>query len=532
MSELNQIYKDLTDELGKVFYNNPLLWGKRYFKHHFRKKSPAFHYKILKLALSCMRLAIAAPRGSAKSTIILFLYLIHAICFRKRHYILILSNTFGKAADSLETVKIELKGNEMLKGDYPIEVRKDSYGDSIFVHPCGFEVRVKCYGAEQMGGVRGTKFGAYRPDLILVDDLEDDEMVRNPDRRRQLKETYDEALVPAGEEGVTQIIVIGTILHDDALITELVSKEYYPEYRKLKYKGRFEANNIRMSLWKEWKTVEQLDEWEQLKPEAFAKECQNDPVSGLLGHINRTDFRYWTIENGKAVLFDDQSRVINSYDLHDCIAAIGCDLAWEEKKVSDYTAIVPCFLTPNSDILVDTYVCKKGVKPDELKNILFPMEARLRALTGYMVHIGFEKAKQEKIMKWFLKKEMREENRFLTFKALLWDKDKITRIITRLQPRYSQHTVFHRRGMGELEHQLIRIPSGTHDDLPDALQGAVQLLKSPKTIRVQQDAKHNPFKWWQNTTVKQVHKGLKGKSRYNRRTNRVSIPAIESPHVK
>jgi hypothetical protein len=222
---------------------------------------------------------------------------------------------------------------------------------------------------------------------------------------------------------------------------------------------------------------------EQEKPDTFAKEMQNDPVSGLNSHISRNDFRYWTIENNYAILFNEEAQIQSKYPLDQCKAAIACDLAWEEDKSSDFSVIMPGFLTPSSDLLIDTYICKKGLRPNEIYEILFSMETRLRSLTGSYVPIGFEKAKLEKVIKHLLRQEMQKRNHWLSFKDLAWDGDKIMRIITRLQPRYSQHSIFHRRGMGELEGQLVRLPNGTHDDLPDAAQGLVQLLKNAKHVK-------------------------------------------------
>ena len=54
--------------------------------------------------------------------------------------------------------------------------------------------------------------------------------------------------------------------------------------------------------------------------------------------------------------------------------------------------------------------------------------------------------------------------------------------------------------MGDLEHQLLRVPSGTHDDLPDALQGLVQLLQFPRSKpkpKVEDDA----FEWWRKQAI-------------------------------
>jgi hypothetical protein len=525
-AEILQVYNELKNHLNSLYEEEPLLWGKAFFDHHFRLLTPYFHEKILSLCMTEMRLAVASPRGSAKTTIILFLYLIYSLCFKKRHFPLIVSNTFKKAAEALETIKSEFRHNEKLRENFPIEIIRDSYGDSIFQHSDGFRQRVLCKGAEQIGSVRGEKFGAYRPDLILVDDLEDDEMVKNPDRRRDLKDVYEEALMEAGEPGVTQVIVDGTILHDDSLLADLVAKDLYPQYRKIKYKARYEYEGITYSLWPERWTVHDLNEEEKLNPSRFAKEKQNDPVSGMMSSIKRDDFRYWTIENNRAILFNKSSMVAHNYDLMDCFAAISCDLAWEEKRSSDFSVIMPGFLTPGSDLLIETYICKKGLRPSEIEEILFTMETRLRALTGTTVPIGFEKAKLEKVIRHLLRQAMKKRNHWLSFKDLEWITDKNERILSKLEPRYNQHSIYHRRGMGDYEHQLLRVPHGTHDDLPDAAQGLTQLLKYSKTVK-KIPPKDSEWEWIMKK-VKDKKKGRHNPYVFGQKGRGFSIPAEES----
>ena len=468
-------------------------------------------------------MAVASPRESAKSTILAFLKPIHSICLKKVHFVLITSNTYAKSCGSLATIKKELRDNPRLKRDYGIEIPKDAEGDSIFRHPCGHEIRVLCKGADQLGSVRGEKFGAHRPDLIIVDDLEDDEMVKNPDRRAYLKDLYDQALIPAGERGTCRVIAIGTILHDDALMAKLVAKDEYTEYGKLFYRARNEINGKRVSLWEEKWTVEWLDDLERRNPSVFAKEYQNDPVAGVMRKFHKEDFRYWAIEEDNYVLYDDNGRIQSKGELTMCKPAIACDLAWEIKRESDFSVIMPAYLTPKSEILVDTYFFKKGLRPHEMEEVLFTMEERLRSITGSSVPIGFEKAKLEKVMKHLMKQAMMRRNKYLMFRDLQWDMDKTQRVVTRLEPRYAQHSIFHRKGMGDLEYQLLRFPSGRHDDLPDALQGLVQLLQYPKGKRkeVKEDTE---FEWWRQKSINR-HKPRKyifGKPK------KYGIPAQES----
>jgi len=464
-----------------TFEKYPLLWFSFFFPHHVRKSTPDFHIELMEDSILFDHLAVAAPRESAKSTVLAFVKPFHDICFKKKRFQLIISNTFKKSAMSLDSIKKELTDNQALRKWFPgIKVDKDAEGDSEIRHDNGFTTKILCKGVDQIGSVRGVKFGAYRPDLIIGDDMEDDELVRNPIRRAELQQLFDEALVPAGERGGCQYIIIGTILHDDSLLAKLVSKDHYPEFQKSIYQSRFERLGETVSLWPEKWSVEDLNKMEKDKPTVFAKEMQNDPVSGRNAKFKREDFRYWKQESGDYILQNEYGEIVSRGRMVDCIPAISCDLAWKEKRESDSCALIPGYLTPNSEILTEDYVHEKGLKPTDVSEHLFVMADKMRAMTGQDPAVGFEKAMLENVTQWFLKQEMRKRNRFLITKELVWDADKITRIETRLIARYSQHVIFHKKGMGDLEHQLERFPYATHDDLVDSLQGLVQLLQYPK----------------------------------------------------
>ena len=483
-----QTDREVSEQLYHFWKHDPLSWAHVFFKHHFRMPTPELHLQIIKALMHYPKIACASPRESAKSTIVNFVYNFHGIIFKRFHFIVIGSSTFTKAAMYLETIKMELKENERLRMAMPLPViiTKDAEGDSDFRHADGFTTKVLCKGRDQIGSIRGVKFGAYRPDLLIWDDVEDDKMVENPILRLELERLYDEAWTPAGEKGRCQHVVIGTILHDDSQIAKMVvQKNKYTEYKKLFYEAHVKADTPEeYSLWPEKWTVDWLKELRRIKPLVYAKEMQNNPVAGTLQRFKQDDFRYWKMEHGQYLLFDEFGHIINTGSLRDCKAAISCDLAWEAKRESDFTVLFPGFLTPMSDLLLGMPIFDKGMKPNQVEEHLFSMVDRLTAITGSLVPVGMEKAKQEKVQKWLLKENMRKTNRFIHLKDLVWDTDKRERIEIRLQPRYNQHMVYHLHGMGEYEHQLLRFPSATHDDLPDAAQGLVQLLQFPKTQKV------------------------------------------------
>lgn len=503
-TEANEILKRFRTRLE----TDPLFWANYYFPKRMWRQPAFFQLEIIEEATlhklhkdGRSYLSIAAPRGSAKSELIVFVYLLHCIVYKKKRHIVVISNTFAKAAKHLENIKMELRENRDIIKDFPgISIPKDAEGDSIIKHTDGFQTRILCKGVDQVPSVRGEKFGHYRPDLIIGDDMEDDEMVKSPERRKDFSEDFDTALVPAGDTG-TQYIFIGTVLHDDCQIARLVSSEYYPQYTKLFYKALInEGKQNEESLWPAKWTVDDLHDMMKHDPLMFAKEMQNDPVSAGNQRFSRKDFRYWNIEGDQYILYGENGKPISIGKMKDCKAAIACDLAWKEKREADRTVLMPGFLTPGNELLIDQYVHRIGVRPDEFSQMLFAMEERLRRITGGTVFVGFEKAMLENVTQWILKQKMREKNHWISTKELVWDADKLTRIETRLHPRYAQHIVFHRQGMGDLEYQLERFPSNSKDDLLDAEQGLVQLLKHPKVVK--NPDTDDAFEWFRDLAIK------------------------------
>src|SRR3989304_78031 len=101
------------EALTKRYATHPMEWGKDFFPHHFRLPSPLFHKWMLNGAMTNKKFAIASPRQSAKSTILVFLYPFHALMFKRKRFIVIVSNTFKKAAMHLDSIKKELLENEV-----------------------------------------------------------------------------------------------------------------------------------------------------------------------------------------------------------------------------------------------------------------------------------------------------------------------------------------------------------------------------------------------------------------------------------
>ena len=160
------------------------------------RPTPDFHLTLWEIMCSKdKKVAVAAPRGHAKSTAVTHAYVLANICFRIKKHVLIVSDTEGQAVNFLNDIKNEFCENEQLISLFDVKrLSKDTATEIIIEFNDGHNVRVIVKGSEQK--VRGIKWRNTRPDLIVGDDLENDEIVMNEERRYKFMKWFYGALLP------------------------------------------------------------------------------------------------------------------------------------------------------------------------------------------------------------------------------------------------------------------------------------------------------------------------------------------------
>lgn len=193
--------------------------------------------------------AIAAPRGEAKSTLCAALFPLWCICRGSKHFILLVTDALHQAQLLLESIKAELEINARLRLDFPVIAgRGPSWTDTEIV--TGNGVMVLALGSGKR--LRGLRHGPHRPDLVVLDDLENDENVRSPEQRDRLEGWVDKAVLGVGGAGEKcDVLYIGTILHYDSV---LARKLNHPLWRAVKFKA-IERWPDRLDLWDRWEEV-------------------------------------------------------------------------------------------------------------------------------------------------------------------------------------------------------------------------------------------------------------------------------------
>ncbi|MBU6431160.1 MAG: phage terminase large subunit [Patescibacteria group bacterium] len=195
-----------------------------YFNKYMEYQTAPFQEEIFKI-LEDIKIELAvvvAFRGSAKSTIITTAYPLWAILgIQQKKYIIIIGQTEQKARQYLMNIKSELENNDLLKKDLgPFEEEKNQWGATALIIK-KLNAKIMISSTEQ--NIRGLRHGEHRPDLIILDDVEDTSSVRNQDNRNKLFNWFTSEVMPAGSKN-TRIILVGNLLHEDSLVKRIQSK--------------------------------------------------------------------------------------------------------------------------------------------------------------------------------------------------------------------------------------------------------------------------------------------------------------------
>ena len=129
-----------------------------------------------------------------------------------KHYILLLSDSSEQAEGFLSDIRVELEENGIIKEDFGELKGNKAWKTSVLL--TSTNIKIEAIGSGKK--VRGRRHRNWRPDLIVLDDIENDENVYTKEQRNKLSNWYFKAVSKAGDT-YTDIVYIGTILHISSL---------------------------------------------------------------------------------------------------------------------------------------------------------------------------------------------------------------------------------------------------------------------------------------------------------------------------
>ena len=254
-------------------------WFKYYFAQYYTCEPAVFHKKATKRIMQNNRWyeVRAWSRELAKSARSM-MEIIKLALTRKIRNVLLISNSADNAERLLLPFMANLEENQRIIQDYGAQKKPGSWETGEFTCQCGCSFRA--IGAGQ--SPRGTRNKNFRPDFILIDDIDTDEECRNLERIKAKWKWLEEALIPTmSVSGNYRILFNGNIIAADCCITRAIAKA---EELKVKGIGHVDIINIRdkngHSTWPEKNSEEDIDLFLSLvSASAAQKEFFNNPVA-------------------------------------------------------------------------------------------------------------------------------------------------------------------------------------------------------------------------------------------------------------
>lgn len=451
-----------------------------YFPHYVRSphKSELHKYLFARLpelvaSEKSETEAIAAPRGEAKSTLVSQLFVLWCVLTGRKRYAVIVMDSIDQAYPMLEAIKAELEFNPRLLCDFPGVCGPGRVWQAATIVTQN-DVKVQVAGSGKK--LRGLRHGPYRPDLCVLDDIENDEQVRNPDQRDKLQAWLTKTVLPLGGAGAKyDVVYIGTILHYDSVLSRTLANTLW---HSAKFKALIQWPDD-MDLWERWESLlrndseELADRYYQLhqtemdagavvswlaRPlltlmkirardghDTFDSEYQNDPVAGdnapFAGVI-----QCWTSRLPEWVFFG------------------ACDPSLGKAGASrDPSAILIGGFNRKTGVLD---VVEAGIRkrlPDRIIEDIIALQQQYRCVLWLIETVQFQEFLRSELIK-------RSAARGIPVpaRAIQPHADKILRIES-LQPHVANGLIRLHSSQTTLIEQLRHFPKADHDDGPDAL---------------------------------------------------------------
>ena len=478
------------------------------------KPTPQFHRELWDYCCSDHSLvAIAAPRGHAKSTAVTHAYTLAAVLFREADFVVLVSDTELQAVQFLNDIKMELYENQKLRGLFKIaDIYKDAEREIRFkMGPDNHQVRIMARGASGgSGSVRGFKWRGKRPNLIICDDMENDEAVSNEERRDKFRNWFYGALIPALSD-TGQIRLVGTVLHFDSLLERLMPettgdeakytvKEKLKEYsldktrawHSIKYRAHTDFDDFQDILWPEKFDERRLsklknDFIKQGISEGYAQEYLNYPIHEGDAFFRKNDF---------VPMAEDDFDLAKVY-----YASI--DFAISEKDKRSYSVITVGGVD-QSGILHIVDVIRQRMDAKQIIDEMMAVQIRYQP-DLFVVEEGALK----KAIGPFLKDEMLKTGVFINLHPMVPYRDKLSRARA-IQGRMRQggvHFDKESEWFPSFEQELLRFDRGQYDDQVDSIAWLGLVLNQMITAPTEEEQEEMDWDEEYNETVGSMQMG-------------------------
>lgn len=382
-------------------------------------------------------------------------------------FVVVVSKSEDSAKGLLGDLQAELSTNEAYRTDFDVRSNKgDEWQDGRFAIEDGTTFVALGRGQSP----RGLKKGGRRPDYIVIDDIDDDELTENEARVHKVYNWCKSALFGTMLAGRGRYVMVGNRISQQSVLALYATTPdiHHTIVNVLDKSGK--------PTWRENYTLEEVQEMRKSMGERnFLKEYMNAPCR------EGTVFRREWIRYGKMLKPREYTRIY-------CYT----DPSWKSSTKNDYKATIVVGKTKAGYYhVLRAYAAQTTVKD------MVSWHYEIEELIGKHKHVRYwmeANMLQDLLLSEFAKEgELRGQQIAIT-KDSRRKPDKFSRIEA-MQPLFERGFVVLNEaerdapGMLVLVDQLLSTERGSkaHDDAPDALEGAIYKLDhgggSPATGR-------------------------------------------------
>ena len=457
-------------------YTDKAFFGRMMFPRVFKNATPQFHYDIYSQMCGDYKLnAMICFRGSAKSTIALFVHPMHLIAFCPQddlEFIPLCSESQAQSINHLAQIKHELENNVNFKQNFGA-LKGDRWGATDIITANG--VRVSAMGMRQK--MRGIRHLHLRPTHIMLDDLESELNTKTPEMRNENWKWLQNAVIPALDPDRGRVSLIGTIVHHDCILYRIRDNEHW---NVVEYAIVDEDGN---STWADrfspaWIAQTKAEYESQGRLASFYQEYMNIPTPPEDQGFHEDDIKWHDYEfeildhNVKALVDRKTGKkiLVNTF--------LGVDLGVGTELIHDQSAFVVIAVDSRFNIYTLYIQTERTSDPDKLTNIALDL-AKFYDIDG----CGIETVQFQQAMATLLMKRKAERGLMFSISDFKPRNRKDVRLYS-LQPDFKMGKVYLRRSMENFLIELLHFPRGRHDDIMDAYYYARFMAYKPADMDV------------------------------------------------
>lgn len=461
-------------ELVELCAVDSALFSSTFFPKTARQRSPKFHEDIwCTLEDPLARLVnIQVFRGGAKTSL-LRMYTAKRIAYGLAHTILYIGKSEGHAARSVKWLRRQIEYNRLFSQTFGLRKGAKWQDTEAEIWHGTDEYPIWIMGMGITGSVRGINMDDFRPDLIIVDDVIDEENSATPEQRQKVEAliygALKESLAPASEAPDAKMVMLQTPLNREDASTKALNDSEWTSARFGCWTVETESMPVERqeSIWPDrWPSAvvraEKAAAMSRNQLPTFLREKECKIVSPETSAFRPNWLKFYDLAPDPT-----EGTIIMAIDPVPPPSDLQISKGLRGK---DYEAIV-VVQRKDADFYLLEYALHRGHEPDWTINECFRLYNHYRPRKVIVEAVAYQRT-----LAWLLRKAMEHQRKYFLISEFTDKRKKFDRIVDGLTGPAAEGKLYVSPEHVDFIQQFNEYPDVAHDDLLDASAIAISDL--------------------------------------------------------